>query len=618
MHKRLFGLLASAAIVFTACSGNSTPAPASATAPATQPAASVPATTPASEVPSASAAAPGPDLTKTTYFDNVTPAGKTGGTVVMAEWQSVAIFNPYYSNANTDFEVITPSFDWLLTISQDLKYVPDLASNVPTVANGDVVLNGAGMDVTWKLKPGMKWSDGSAINCADFEATWKWVVDKDQVGLPAGVLGWEDITAIDGGTGTDCVVHYKKIYSAYLLMGTAILPKAYIESVPVKDAATKLYRLADPTKAPYSGPYIPTEIKPDAQVTYKPNPNWATVGYGADTSKNHAPYLDKLIMKYYGDAPTMIAGYRAGEIDMAQDLQDSDAQAVTDIPKEEKLIQDQLFNESFYFNIKSFKAKFGETDGPQIIRAVMEATNVDAIIAGPLGGAVTRACSFVNPGLYFFKQEQCIKYDTAAAETALDALGWTKDPTTGIRTKGGVPINLDYCTTTRPYRGDAIRLAVAQLKQIGINGTATSRPANPDVFGDWSTPPDTKCNTIHGNFDVVLHGFISSPDPTGGSLLYTTKGNPDVPPHTGQNEMRVSIPAMDAAYDIVNTTLDPEKIVEAYSTIQDIYGSDQNDFELPLFNHTNLYLVSPHLHNFVGNPSTATSQWNVGDWWTDR
>ena len=536
----------------------------------------------------------------------------------MAEWQSVAIFNPYYSNANTDFEVITPSFDWTVTISEDLKYVPDLASNVPTVANGGVVLNGAGMDVTWNLKKGMKWSDGTAITCADLEATWKWIMDPAQVGLPGGVVGWDQVTGIDGGTGTDCVMHFKSVYSAYLLMGSAILPKAYLESVPVKDAPTKLYTLAAPTKGIYSGPYIPTEIKPDAQVTYIPNANWATIGYGADTSKNHAPYLDKLIMKYYGDAPTMIAGYRAGEIDMAQDLQDSDAQSVTDIPDGEKLIQDQLFNESFYFNTASFKKKYGETDGPEIARAVMEAVNVDAIIAGPLGGAVTRACSFVNPGLYYFKDEQCIKYDTADAEAKLDALGWTKDPTTGIRTKGGVPINVDWCTTTRPYRGDAIRLAVAQMKQIGIDGTATSRPSNPDVFGDWSTPPDTHCNTIHGNYDVVLHGFISSPDPTGSQLLYTTKGIPDNPPHTGQNEMRVSIPALDTAFDTIAKSLDPEVIKTAMATVQDVYGSDQNDFELPLFNHTNLYLVSPHLHNFTGNPSTATSQWNVGDWWTDQ
>ena len=75
---------------------------------------------------------------------------------------------------------------------------------------------GTGMDVTWKLKTGMLWSDGSPISCADLEATWKWVMDPAQTGLYAGVTGWDQITGIDGGTGTTCVMHFKSLYSAYL------------------------------------------------------------------------------------------------------------------------------------------------------------------------------------------------------------------------------------------------------------------------------------------------------------------------------------------------------------------------------------------------------------------
>ena len=115
------------------------------------------------------------------------------------------------------------------------------------------------MDVTWKLKEGMKWSDGQPITCADVEATWKWVMDKDQVGLYAGTVGYEDITAIDGGTGTDCVMHYKKHYSRLPAAFSFILPKHYIETIPVKDAPTKLYPLKDPKSGVYSGCYIPTD-----------------------------------------------------------------------------------------------------------------------------------------------------------------------------------------------------------------------------------------------------------------------------------------------------------------------------------------------------------------------
>jgi len=383
MTKRLFGLLASAAMAFAACSSSATPA---ATTNATPPGSAS-----TSGSPSASAAAG--DLGATDYYGKFQPATKTGGTLVMAEWQTVAGFNPYYTAANADIEAQDASFDGLLTIAEDLKYVPDLASNIPTVENGDVKVNGTTMDVTWKLKQGALWSDGQPITCADLEATWKWIMDKDNVGLYNGTVGWEDISGIDGGSGSDCVMHFKKLYSAYLLLVTAVFPKHYIDTIPIKDAPTKLYALTNPKAGVYSGPYVPTDIKPDAAITYAPNPNWKTIGYGPDVSKNHAPYLDKLVFQYFADAPGMIAAYRNGSIDVAMDLSDSDIDSVKDIPAGEQLVQDALFTESNYYNNKSFKKKFGDTDGVKIIRDIMTSTNVDDIIAGPMGGAVTRSCN---------------------------------------------------------------------------------------------------------------------------------------------------------------------------------------------------------------------------------
>jgi len=146
-----------------------------------------------------------------------------------------------------------------------------------------------------------------------------------------------------------------------------------------------------------------------------------------------------------------------------------------------------------------------------------------------------------------------------------------------------------------------------------------AKPAQPDVFGNWNVAPaDTDCNTTHGNFDVVMHGFTSSQDPTAPYLTYSSKGIPDVAPHQGGNEMRISIPEMDAAWETIVHTLDTTKIKDAYATIQDIYASDQNTFEVPFFNHVNVWLINPKLHNMVGNPTTAEADWNTEDWWIEK
>ena len=91
------------------------------------------------------------------------------------------------------------------------------------------------------------------------------------------------------------------------------------------------------------------------QITCIPNPNAATI-YG------HAPYLDKLIFKYYGDSAPMIPGAsRAGEIDrLAGPEATRMSRSSPDIPDNPKKIQDRLFNEGNYFNSLSASGKFGD------------------------------------------------------------------------------------------------------------------------------------------------------------------------------------------------------------------------------------------------------------------
>ncbi len=43
--------------------------------------------------------------------------------------------------------------------------------------------NGDAMTVTWKLRDGLKWSDGEPLTCDDFKYAWEWVMDKDNTGV---------------------------------------------------------------------------------------------------------------------------------------------------------------------------------------------------------------------------------------------------------------------------------------------------------------------------------------------------------------------------------------------------------------------------------------------------
>ena len=485
--------------------------------------------------------------------------------IVVAEWQFPDTVNVYYAQAETDVEIGTSMFLNLVDVTPDLRTVPTLVTSVPTLANGGVKMNGAGMDVTWSLKTGMQWSDGSPINCDDLKGTWNWIMDKANTGLAGGTIGWEDITGITGGTGTTCVMSFGKVYEGYLYLVAPLLPAKYISSISAADAPTKLYPLSNLKSGVYDGPYMPTDLATDSQITTVSNAKWSTIS-------GKAPAVDQVIWKYYADAATMLQGYKAGEYDVAQDLNDADIPSLAGIDQNQQVIHDSLTYELHSFNNKALQTKFG-ADYKTIVAAIKLATDRQAIADGPLGGNVTVSNNFVSPLTWYYKNEGgSTAADPVAATKLLTDAGWVKG-SDGILAKGSVKLELQYCTTTRQVRQDTLKLVASQLNAIGIKADVNAVSAT-DLFAAWNdTKADTKCNLQHGNFDVAEFAYVTPLDPLASYNVYTTQGIPDNAPHNGQNVSRISLPTLDTAYNNVKNSVDPAVVKAAMASVEDIYVS---------------------------------------------
>ena len=99
---------------------------------------------------------------------------KAGGTVRIGAWPEPPTLNPYFaSSSNVIFEELT--LDGLSRGGPDGSYLPVLAAEVPTQANGDVSPDGT--VVTWKLKPGVTWSDGQPFTSQDVVFTYQMIMD---------------------------------------------------------------------------------------------------------------------------------------------------------------------------------------------------------------------------------------------------------------------------------------------------------------------------------------------------------------------------------------------------------------------------------------------------------
>ncbi|HYN69134.1 MAG TPA: ABC transporter substrate-binding protein, partial [Candidatus Eisenbacteria bacterium] len=298
MRRQLFGVLASAALVLAGCSPDMSPRPTS-----TGPARTSTATTTPEAV----------DLVDTTYSPEV---GATGGGLVVGDWQEANEFNPYYLRLATEANVASAAWASLVTLTSNHRYAPDLATEIPTTANGGVKVPGDGTDamtVTWTLKEGLKWSDGLDLTCDDFRYAWEWVLEPDNERVITA--GWNLISAVDCPSPTQLVLHFTDVFEGYINLMTAPLPRHYLEKLPLAEQVQGAgFRADDLMNLPVSGAFKFDAVFPAAELRLVRNDNYR--GWKSAKAAN----LDTLVFKWYGEADALIAAFASGDVDVAMDL----------------------------------------------------------------------------------------------------------------------------------------------------------------------------------------------------------------------------------------------------------------------------------------------------------
>jgi peptide/nickel transport system substrate-binding protein len=611
MHKRLVGIAASAVVIVAACGGAT---------PSSAPASNGASTPPASATPAPSVATAGDELFGTTYA----PAdGADGGTIIIGDWQEATQFNPFYLGQVTEANVASAAWNTLYMMTNDYKYAPDLATEIPTTATGGVVVpgtNGDAMTVTWTLKDGLKWSDGEPLTCDDFRYAWEWVLDPANVGVGTKsqyevIKDWECVS------DTEMVIHYSEIFEGYITNAVAPLPRHYLEAIPMADqVAGAGFRPDEISKMPVSGAFKYESVTPGAELRLTKNPNYLSF------ATNKPAHLDSLIWKWYGDADAMIAGFRGGEVDFATDLQDSDIVKVEDLGTQVSAVPALLYeflrpnwsdteldNDTGGCSHNPAVAPSVRGEGcpmadPAMREAFAYAIDKNEINTRLLGGSVQVANTNISPGAWFFADQPPATYDPAKAIEILEAAGWTDTDGDGVREKDGLKAIVELCTTTRQVRQDTLALIADWLKAVGIQGIPNAVSPD-DIFADYNTATrETACVLAKSNFDIAEHAFSSSIDPLGNYFSYhSSQFRPD-----GANDAQVKNADIDAALDTVKTSVDFDVIKQAMADFQTVYV-DQT-LEIPLYYRKNVDLVGPVLGNFFANPTQVGPTWNVVDW----
>lgn len=453
--------------------------------------------------------------------------GKTGGTYTLALGDSPqSLF--YYGAIDNNLGLISQQlFDGLVEFNfATYKIEPALAESW-TVTDGGKVY-------TFKLRQGVKWSDGQDFNADDVMFTYKNMImnSEAKAGDPANFkLGGENvtITKVDNMTVRFNLPRPAPAFllqqRSYYIMPQHKLAKFGQESgAKPADINNAWPTNVDPKEVVGTGPFKFQSYTTGQKVTLVKNPNYWKV----DAKGTKLPYLDKLEFLIIRDPQAQLAQFLAGNLDQ---LNSSGAQFPDLKSKEVAGAPIKVNRFTALFGSPPFLAYNFDAKDPALAkvfsdvrfrRAMQSAVNRERIIDSVYNGLASlpgHGVAPANKAFYVNTTRQLGTFSLDAANKALDAMGLSKKNSAGIRLlPNGKPLEFDltYGTDSAVYPPMATILQSDFAKvgvKVNLKGILSSKLLSTGMSGDW---------------EMILHAFGDQPDPElrkpiwqpGGSLYY--------------------------------------------------------------------------------------------------
>jgi peptide/nickel transport system substrate-binding protein len=588
---QLVAILATSLLLVAACGPANAPSP-----PSTTSASSTSGVPPLVGQPTTAPAVPGPTLA---------PTGepKAGGRVILGDITDIKTLNPVLvSDASSDV-VTSRVFAGLLSVdAQTGEVQPNLAEKYDFSSDGKTL--------TFQLRDGLKFSDGSPLTADDFTFSAmallrsKKTNHKNNVDQIVGAREFVDGNAsdisgisVDGNTITVNMVN--PFCPALIQIGTLqIIPKSvYGKYIDPGDPSKNLDDAPENNAPPVgSGAFAFKEWVPNDHVTLARNDNYW-----------QPAKLDEWVHKAYPNRDALTAALKVGEVDMsvfdAKDLQDM--QSVNTV---------QVFKwpELGYTYIGWNQLRGGKEflQDKAVRQALTYGLNVQQVVDKVLFGEGVKMVGQIPPVSWAYDASGLNTYDfdPAKAEQLLQDDGWAKGDD-GIYAKDGQRLSFTITTNAgNPVRETFIQVAAEQYKQIGVDAQpkTESFEALVDRFNKSKDP-------MYGDqgghdFDAIVIGWSLTADPDMYSIWDSNST------HSGENNaIQYKNADLDKAIDDSRTHCGQAERKDALKRANTILNEEQPyNFG---FAADVLFGVSKKVQNVSPGPYARLGQAKPETWW---
>ena len=469
--------------------------------------------------------------------------------------QDLSSLNPWNASLVVDYEAFQLSYDLLVGLGNDLQPIPAFAESWSS--------SGDGLSWTFKIRPGMKWSDGQPATSEDARFTIQFALDAKKQDQSVG-LGYisayfinAGISAVSAPDPTTLVVTTRYPTDRVLTLDAPILPKHIWEK-------QTLDKVADfPNDAPVvgTGPYQAVEWKTGQFARFQRNPNyWGLRGAA-----------DEVVLRFFPDAQdTMVQAFKKGELDYIRNPSAQQFDQLKTTPGVTTVAAPGTGYEELAFNcyakpIPGGGASTSAMRDPAFRNAVGYAIDRQTLVDKVLHGHGTAGSTIVPPYYVKFHAEPQppVTFDLAVAAQKLDAAGYKLNASGQRLDKDGKVLNLRlYFPNSSPVYGTLGQYIVDWFGQVGIK--VKGQAFEDGALTDLLLPPEAGAKD-KADFDMFIWGWVGDngdPDSLLQVLLTSEIGN--------LSDSSWSSPEYDKLYDKENQAPDADARKAAMGELQQL------------------------------------------------
>ena len=553
-------------------------------------------------------AAPAVEQEATEEADSPVEGVPRGGTVNYVNFEP-ATLNPYLRPEAIAHQAIALATEGLVDLNTEGEWVLELAAEFPSSENG--TLSDDGLVVTWKLREGLKWSDGEPLTSDDLVFTWE--VCSNPASGCAISDGFDKIESIETPDERTAIVTYSSLHLAWMAQfRNGVLPR-HGTGAPEDLTRWEWNRTLNPT----NGPFVVKEWDAADHITFVRNE------YYWDEGK---PYIDQINWSILGDLEVgrqMLMGgeadfhaWIAGEPQVLETAAAGFTLGGGPTPYWNRI----QFNLMDPDNLDQPHPLLGDV---RVRKAIVMSIDREAVtynwkVAGLFEPELITSLYDLWP--QFACNFEPFPSDKEAAAALLDEAGWIDEDGDGVRechgcetAEEGTPLRLRVGTYADWGQEDNELVMVDELKEVGIDMYLENYEATV-MYSSWS---DGSFMFL-GDFDVLWWDHSPGmPDPQFRTdVFYTSKQIPTETNPTGLNLSRIDDAEIDAWAAEAGSTIDNETRRELYCKIakkvSQEYVAESVNGLLP-----NFAFSSPRLKGWKVNELYTPAGWDAEDWYVE-